>query len=107
MKIYISGYYGQNNLGDDYIFYSILDQLGNLKESVNLNGEIGSNIFAIKVYENLAKNYENITYVSCAQDSLVRDLELLKPTHRVEKMALFNQFAHTRHIETIAVLKKL
>lgn len=61
MKIYISGYYGQNNLGDDYIFYSILDQLGNLKESVNLNVEIGSNIFASKVYESLAKNYENIT----------------------------------------------
>lgn len=55
----------------------------------------------------IIKNYENIIYVSCAQDSLARDLELLKPTHIVEKMALFNQFAHTRHIETIAVLKRL
>lgn len=34
-NIYLSGYYGQNNLGDDYIFYSILDQLGDLKQNIN------------------------------------------------------------------------
>lgn len=59
-NIYLSGYYGQKYLGDDYIFYSILDQFGNLKQNINLNVEIGSNVFDSKAYESAANNYENI-----------------------------------------------
>lgn len=54
----------------------------------------------------MMKDYENIIYVSCSQESLARDLGLLEPTHRIENLALFDQFAHTNHIETIAVLSK-
>lgn len=60
-KVYLSGYYGQNNLGDDYIFYSILDQLGDLEKKTELNVEIGNTHFDESVYNELASKYKNIT----------------------------------------------
>lgn len=60
-KIYLTGYYGQNNLGDDYIFYSILDQLGDLKQEVELNVEIGNLNFDESVYNELVSKYRNVT----------------------------------------------
>lgn len=60
-KIYLTGYYGQNNLGDDYIFYSIIDQLGDLKTEVELNVEIGNTDFGETVYNELVGKYKNIT----------------------------------------------
>ena len=60
-KIYLTGYYGQNNLGDDYIFYSILDQLGDLKQEVELNVEIGNSNFDESVYNELVSKYRNVT----------------------------------------------
>ncbi len=56
---------------------------------------------------NLIRNYENIIYVSCSQETLARDLAALASTHEVRSLALFDQFAHTNHIETIAVLLKI
>lgn len=60
-KIYLSGYYGQNNLGDDYIFYSILDQLSGLGNKIKLAVEIGRDAFDCETYRKLAEPYENIT----------------------------------------------
>ncbi len=43
--------------------------------------------------------YENILYISCNPETLVRDLELLTKTHTVVNMALFDQFPYTDHVE--------
>lgn len=59
-QIYLSGYYGQNNLGDDYIFYSVLDQLSGLNESVVVNVEIGNHKFDEQIYQSIAELYDNI-----------------------------------------------
>lgn len=55
----------------------------------------------------LAKNFENIIYISCNPQTLHRDLEELTKTHEIVKFALFDQFAYTHHIETGVILKKL
>ncbi|WP_297192251.1 tRNA (uridine(54)-C5)-methyltransferase TrmA [uncultured Campylobacter sp.] len=54
---------------------------------------------------NLVKKYENIIYVSCNPKSLkdnIKDID----THELKKLAIFDQFANTEHIECIAILKK-
>lgn len=56
---------------------------------------------------NLAKNFENIIYISCNPETLHRDLEELTKTHEIEKFALFDQFAFTNHIESGVILRKL
>ena len=50
------------------------------------------------------KNYANIIDVSSGQATLARDLLILSKTHRVDKLALFDQFVHTNHIESIVSL---
>lgn len=52
----------------------------------------------------LIKNIPNIIYVSCSQDTLARDLHVLSQTHKIHTIALFDQFVHTNHIETICLL---
>ena len=56
---------------------------------------------------NLAKDFENIIYISCNPETLHRDLEKLTKTHEIEKFALFDQFAFTNHIESGVILRKL
>ncbi|WP_323590088.1 tRNA (uridine(54)-C5)-methyltransferase TrmA [Aliarcobacter butzleri] len=56
---------------------------------------------------NLAKDFENIIYISCNPETLHRDLEELTKTHEIEKFALFDQFAFTNHIESGVILGKL
>ncbi|WP_428738663.1 tRNA (uridine(54)-C5)-methyltransferase TrmA [Sulfurimonas sp.] len=43
--------------------------------------------------------YDNIVYISCNPETLVRDLELLTQTHEIKSMALFDQFPYTHHAE--------
>ena len=54
----------------------------------------------------LAKNFENIIYISCNPQTLHRDLEELTKTHEIVKFALFDQFAYTNHIESGVILKR-
>ncbi|WP_323594970.1 tRNA (uridine(54)-C5)-methyltransferase TrmA [Aliarcobacter butzleri] len=56
---------------------------------------------------NLAKDFENIIYISCNPETLHRDLEELTKTHKIEKFALFDQFVFTNHIESGVILRKL
>lgn len=52
--------------------------------------------------------YENILYISCNPESLLRDLELLSKTHAVVDMALFDQFPYTHHVEMgVKLVKKV
>jgi tRNA (uracil-5-)-methyltransferase len=48
----------------------------------------------------LISGIRNIIYISCNPETLVRDLGVLTQTHRVEEVALFDQFPHTGHIES-------
>ena len=55
----------------------------------------------------LAKNFENIIYISCNPETLHRDLEELLKTHKIVRFALFDQFAFTEHIESGVLLKMI
>jgi tRNA (uracil-5-)-methyltransferase len=55
----------------------------------------------------LAKDFEQIIYISCNPETLHRDLKELVKTHEIIKFALFDQFAYTHHIESGVILKKL
>lgn len=54
----------------------------------------------------LAKNYENILYISCNPETLLANLEELIKSHDLFKVALFDQFPYTNHIECGVLLKK-
>ncbi|PUE64470.1 tRNA (uridine(54)-C5)-methyltransferase TrmA [Arcobacter caeni] len=55
----------------------------------------------------LAKDFEQIIYISCNPETLHRDLETLSLTHKIVRFALFDQFAYTNHIECGVILKKI
>ncbi len=46
-----------------------------------------------------ASRYENILYISCNPETLVRDLDILSKTHIVKDMAVFDQFPYSHHVE--------
>jgi tRNA (uracil-5-)-methyltransferase len=46
-----------------------------------------------------SKRFDTIVYISCNPETLQRDLEILTQTHSVQKMALFDQFPYTHHVE--------
>lgn len=48
----------------------------------------------------LLKEYQNILYISCNPDTLINNIASLSATHKVEDVALFDQFPYTHHIET-------
>ena len=49
---------------------------------------------------------KNIIYISCSLNSFKRDLQALKSTHNILKLAMFDQFPYTEHIESGAILSK-
>ena len=55
---------------------------------------------------NLAKDFDQIIYISCNPETLHRDLKELVKTHEILNFALFDQFAFTEHIESGVILKK-
>jgi tRNA (uracil-5-)-methyltransferase len=55
----------------------------------------------------LIVNYNNIIYISCCPASLHRDLDFICCTHKIVKVAVFDQFAYTSHIETGVYLIKI
>jgi len=46
-----------------------------------------------------AQRFDHLLYISCNPETLLRDLEILQTTHKVESMALFDQFPYTHHLE--------
>lgn len=51
---------------------------------------------------------DTIVYISCKVTSLARDLEMLQARgYRVVKAVAVDQFVHTVHVETVALLKKV
>ncbi len=53
-----------------------------------------------------ASRYDNIIYISCNPETLLRDLEILSLSHVVTDMALFDQFPYTHHVEMGVKLKR-
>lgn len=54
----------------------------------------------------LAKEFDNIIYISCNPQTLHRDLQELCKTHTIVNMGFFDQFAYTKHIESGVILKR-
>jgi len=55
---------------------------------------------------NFIARYENIIYISCNPETLYRDLKILSLTHKVDDMAVFDQFPYTHHLEMGVKLSK-
>jgi 23S rRNA (uracil1939-C5)-methyltransferase len=47
-----------------------------------------------------------IVYVSCNSATQARDLQLLDPVYRIERLRPVDMFPHTQHIESVALLVK-
>ena len=48
----------------------------------------------------MVQEYERILYISCNPETLKDNLGELCQTHRIERLALFDQFPFTHHIES-------
>ena len=47
----------------------------------------------------LAQKFDNIIYISCNAETLKENLSTICQTHKVNKIAIFDQFPYTHHIE--------
>ncbi|EKT54075.1 tRNA (uridine(54)-C5)-methyltransferase TrmA [Providencia burhodogranariea] len=54
----------------------------------------------------LVQAYDNILYISCNPETLCDNLSVLNETHKVEKLALFDQFPYTHHMESGVLLTR-
>lgn len=52
----------------------------------------------------MVQGYPRILYISCNPQTLCENLETLSQTHRVERLALFDQFPYTHHMESGVLL---
>ncbi len=52
------------------------------------------------------KNFQNLIYISCNLQTLFENLRSLCATHEVRRFAIFDQFAHTSHIECGVLLRR-
>ena len=49
---------------------------------------------------------EKLIYVSCNPENFARDIENLKDLYALKKLAVFDMFPQTKHVESVAVLDK-
>jgi tRNA (uracil-5-)-methyltransferase len=56
--------------------------------------------------ENFIKEFTNIIYISCNPTTLISNLSTLTKTHNIAKVAAFDQFPWTDHLETGVFLSK-
>ncbi|KZY30383.1 MULTISPECIES: tRNA (uridine(54)-C5)-methyltransferase TrmA [unclassified Oleiphilus] len=54
----------------------------------------------------MISQYPNIVYISCNPDTLELNLEQLSKTHEIKRLAMFDQFPYTHHIECGVYLSK-
>lgn len=50
--------------------------------------------------------FDRVIYISCGPESLASDLAYLTKTHKIEKLAFFDQFPYTNHLETGVLLTR-
>jgi len=53
----------------------------------------------------LAASFERVVYISCNPETLARDVRALSATHDVARVAAFDQFPYTPHLECGVVLQ--
>lgn len=56
--------------------------------------------------EKMVSRFDHILYVSCNPETLHKNLQSICKTHKVEAMAMFDQFPYTHHRECGVLLKK-
>ncbi|MGK4445932.1 tRNA (uridine(54)-C5)-methyltransferase TrmA [Yersinia enterocolitica] len=54
----------------------------------------------------LVQAYPRILYISCNPETLCANLEQLQHTHKISRLALFDQFPYTHHMECGVLLEK-
>lgn len=54
----------------------------------------------------MVQEYERIVYISCNPETLCENLRTLCETHRIVRLAMFDQFPYTHHIEAGVVLER-
>uniref|UniRef100_A0A3B0LX77 tRNA/tmRNA (uracil-C(5))-methyltransferase n=1 Tax=Arsenophonus endosymbiont of Trialeurodes vaporariorum TaxID=235567 RepID=A0A3B0LX77_9GAMM len=54
----------------------------------------------------LVQKYPRILYISCNPNTLCHNLNILNKTHKIDRLALFDQFPYTHHIECGVLLEK-
>lgn len=50
--------------------------------------------------------YDRVIYISCGPEALASDLKYLTQTHRITKLAFFDQFPYTEHLESGVLLER-
>ena len=55
----------------------------------------------------MVQGYERILYISCNPETLCENLQTLCKTHRITKLAMFDQFPYTDHIEAGVMLERM
>ena len=56
--------------------------------------------------EKMVQAYPNILYISCNPETLCQNLQTLSLTHNITRLALFDQFPYTHHMECGVLLTK-
>lgn len=54
----------------------------------------------------MVQAYPHILYISCNPQTLCENLEILSQTHRIARLALFDQFPYTHHMECGVLLTR-
>lgn len=54
----------------------------------------------------LASSFDNIVYISCNPETLLANLETLHQSHAIERIAMFDQFPYTHHMECGVLLRR-
>ena len=54
----------------------------------------------------IARQFDKVIYISCNPQTMLANLEALTPSHRIDKLAFFDQFPYTHHLETGVLLSK-
>lgn len=54
----------------------------------------------------MVQAYPRILYISCNPETLCANLATLQETHQVTRLALFDQFPYTHHMECGVLLEK-
>ena len=54
----------------------------------------------------LAREFDRVLYVSCNPETLARDVAELRETHHVTRLAAFDQFPYTPHLEAGILLER-
>ncbi|USD37819.1 tRNA (uridine(54)-C5)-methyltransferase TrmA [Ferrimonas sp. SCSIO 43195] len=59
-----------------------------------------------KATEKMVQGYDRILYISCNPETLLDNLQTLGQTHKITRLALFDQFPYTHHMEAGVLLER-